>query len=202
MRSFKSFPAPWAVCRRAASRAAGFTLIELLVTLAIFGIALTLAIPGLLAMRQRRLLQGDGEQALVFLQRARFQAISRNRPQGVAFDASEGALFIDANADGVLDPVERRDGVFVASRGVLFGGPPAEPEAIAGFTTVGGRQVALFRPDGAVVDAGGFRLHDFEGDDFLEVRVIEPATGLTRLRKWDGTAWREQDEGGTSWSWN
>jgi prepilin-type N-terminal cleavage/methylation domain-containing protein len=181
---------------------AGFTLLELLVTLAVLGIVLAISIPGLLAVHQRRLLEGGGERVTVFLQRARFLAIQRNRPQRVVPDPGAGVLFLDADGDGVLDDVEKLDGVAVLSGGVRFGGPPGDSAAVAGFTLSGGSRIAVFRPDGSVLDGGAFRLLDAAAKNFLEVRVVEPATGLTRLRKWDGGAWKERGEGGEAWRWN
>jgi len=185
-----------------ARRRAGFTLLELLVTLAVLGLVLAISIPGLLAVRQRRLLEGSGEQMTTFMQRARFLAIQRNRAQRVVPDLTRGVLFLDADADGVLDDSERFDGVAELLRGVHFGGPPGDSAAVVDFTLSGGSRIAVFRPDGAVVDGGAFRLADAEGDDFLEVRVVEPASGLTRLRKWDGSAWKERGQGGEAWHWN
>jgi prepilin-type N-terminal cleavage/methylation domain-containing protein len=181
---------------------AGFTLLEFLVTLAVLGIVLAISIPGLLAVRQRRLLEGSGEQMMTFMQRARFLAIQRNRPQRVVPDLTARVLFLDADADGVLDDSERFDGVAELQTGVRFGGPPGDDAAVVDFTLAGGSRIAIFRPDGAVVDGGAFRLSDPEGNDFLEVRVVEPASGLTRLRKWDGAAWKEKGQGGEAWHWN
>lgn len=180
----------------------GFTLLEAIVTLAILAILLTLTVPGLMSIMDRRRLLGDGEKAVVFLQRARYQSIQRNRQLRVDLDVGSGTLFFDVDGNGALDPVERQVGVLDLSRGVLAGGPPGDAEAVSGFTLLAGRRVAVFRPDGSLLDAGGLRLHDVEADDYLEVSVIEPATGLIRLRKWDGSAWREQGEGGESWNWN
>lgn len=183
-------------------RVAGFTLLELMVTLAVLGVVLAISIPGLLSVRQRRLLEGGGEQVTVFLQRARFLAIQRNRSQRVVPVLSEGIVFLDGDGDGVLDDVEKLDGVVALSGGVRFGGPPGDSAAVDGFTLSAGSRIAVVRPDGSVLDGGAFRLVDAEGDDFLEVRVVEPATGLTRLRKWDGGAWKERGEGGQAWRWN
>lgn len=180
----------------------GFTLLEAIVTLAILAILLTLTVPGLMSVMDRRRLLGDGEKAVVFLQRARYQSIQRNRQLRVDLDTASGTLFFDVDGDGVLGTTERQVGVLELSRGVLAGGPPGDTDAVSGFTLLGGRRVAVFRPDGSVLDGGGLRLHDVEADDYLEVSVIEPATGLIRLRKWDGSVWREQGEGGESWNWN
>lgn len=182
--------------------AAGFTLLEAIVTLAILAILLTLTVPGLMSIMDRRRLLGDGEKAVAFMQRARYQSIQRNRQLRVDLDTGARTLFFDVNGNGALDEVERQVGVLELSRGVLAGGPPGDTDAVTGFTALGGRRVAVFRPDGSLLNGGGLRLRDVEADDYLEVSVIEPATGLIRLRKWDGSAWREQGEGGQSWTWN
>jgi len=201
MRSSRRAMEPWARgpgCRGSE----GFTLLEAIITLTILAILLTLTVPGLMSVMDRRRLLGDGEKAVAFLQRARYQSIQRNRQLRVDLDTGSGTLFFDVDGDGLLGTTERQVGVLELSRGVLAGGPPGDADAISGFSLLDGRRVAVFRPDGSVLDGGGLRLHDVEADDYLEVSVIEPATGLIRLRKWDGSAWREQGEGGESWNWN
>ena len=179
----------------------GFTLVELLVTVAVAVLALLLLVPALQSVFERRRLQGTAEQAVSYLRRARYEAIQRNRVVAVTMDPAERVLFRDLDGDGVFDDDERQEGAVALPKGVDFGGPPADGDAVVGFTLSDGRRSAVFQPTGTLADDGGaFRLRDGEGN-WLEIRIDDPVNGSAQLRKWNGTAWRRQDEGGVRWKW-
>lgn len=184
------------------SRQRGFTLVELLIVVTVLAVVLTLAVPGLFAYNERRRLEGTAEQAAVLLRKARYDAIRRSRQVTVALDSTAGAVFLDRDGDRTLDPEEVRAGVVRLPRGVLPGGPAADDPAVVGFTLEGGARVAVFAPDGSLRgDGGAFRLRD-DQRNFLEVRVIDPATASVVLRKWEDGTWRRKGEGGRSWHWD
>ncbi|HEX2254978.1 MAG TPA: GspH/FimT family protein [Thermoanaerobaculia bacterium] len=183
------------------TKSRGFTLVELLVTVAVAVLALLLLVPALQSIFERRRLQGTAEQALAYLRQARYEAIQRNRAVAVTVDEVAGVLFRDLDGDGSLDPAERQEGTIALPEGVELGGPPADADPVVGFTESDGRHSAVFLPTGTLADDGGaFRLRDADGN-WLEVRILDRRTAIAELRKWDGTAWRRQDEGGRRWNW-
>jgi hypothetical protein len=77
-------------------------------------------------------------------------------------------------------------GRFVLPKGVDFAAPPdlKGADSVADFTVDddGGPNEAVFRGDGSILRAGGFRFGDERGN-FVEVRVDPPATARVELRK-------------------
>jgi hypothetical protein len=77
----------------------------------------------------------------------------------------------------------------------------------------GGLAAAEFNEDGSVTpnedgdDDGAqpflpaIRFGDYR-QNYVEVRVATAASGRIELRKWDGSAYRLQGEGGKSWTWH
>lgn len=180
----------------------GFTLLELLVSLTILSLILLLTVPAFFSYNARRKLEGTAEQAAVLLRKARYDAITRGSAVMVAADVGQGVLFLDRDGDQVLDPVEHLDGVVRLPTGLGFGGPASDSAGVVGFEAMGGSRVALFEPNGSLrSDSGAFRLHD-DRDNFLEVRVTDPATALVVLRKWQDGAWQRKDQDGEAWTWN
>lgn len=110
---------------------AGFGLLELLVVLAVLGVLLTLAAPGLAGLREQHRLQAQAEDLLSTLQWARSQALQRQQRVTVCTVSAAGScdpagswrqgwlVFEDANADAHRDPQE-----------VLLQQRPAMPEAL------------------------------------------------------------------------
>ena len=181
---------------------AGFTLIEALVVLLVLSVMLLIGVPGLLAIQQRRALQSDAESISSLLRSARYEAIRRNRSLRVAVDLGERTLFIDADDDGVLDGEEQFFGVVGLARRVELGGPAGDTSPVVGFPGASGQHFVVFTAAGNAQDAGGIRIHDDQDKNFLEIGVDRPATARVAVRKWNGSTWRERDEGGETWTWN
>ena len=198
----------------------GFTLIEALVTLAILAIAFVLGIPALSNLISRSRLEGAARELAVLSQRARLEAIKRRVQTVVEVDPATGAVFAYADVDGVHDtdppdlvynPVagalsydtDYRIGQLEPRTGVEVAAPTGGGPAIDGLTDAGGERVAVFQPTGAADAAGGFRLGDAAGLNFLEVRIEPAGTGRVELRKWDRDKdeWYAHREGGRPWTW-
>lgn len=180
----------------------GFTVIELLVTVVVFAIVALLTVPNFISINARRALEGSAEQTAALLRKARYDAIRSGRAVEVALDEAQRSIFVDLDGDRTLDPVELREGVVRLPRGVEPGGPAGDAAAVTGFTLAGGARAAVLEPTGALQgDGGAFRLHD-RRDNYLEVRVSEPATALVELFKWQDGGWLRRRQGGESWRWN
>lgn len=92
-----------------ARSSSGFTLIELMVTLAVLAVLAVLAIPSFIELRQRSSLKGAADQISSFWGDARFEALRRNVPVKVGFQADAagayciGATTVDATDDTACD---------------------------------------------------------------------------------------------------
>ena len=201
---------------RASGPAAGFTLVELLITLVVLGVLLGFGLPALMNLVSHRKVESHAHNAGSMLQHARFEALKRGAPAVVALEGRELVAFTDVHGELPTDPP---DGFFTPDgsapngtdyvigrqsvpNGVVMEGPPGDIAGVSGFTNVGSGELrAIFDPDGSIRDTGALRMHD-RGGNFLEVRVEPQATARVEVRKWDGSAWRAQGEGGSTWDWN
>lgn len=127
----------------------------------------------------------SAKQIAAVIQRSRLEAIRHNTtgqvrlaPRGVEAEVGEVTF------SGLL------------SDGVEFGAPPGEA-IVDGFGDSG---EARFTIAGGVVESGAFRIAG-PRESFVEVRIDPPATARVEIRKWDGTAFRAQGRGKTSWKW-
>jgi len=164
----------------------GFTLIELLVVLAILGIVSVLGIPALLNSLHRAKVEGAAQQVAAFAQRARLEAIKRNRQTMLRADTTSQELFafVDANGNRVQDADEDLLGRFALPALVSFRGAPEgtsdDKAPVDGF---GGNPGPVFEPNGSVLTEGAIRVGDERGN-VLEVRVVSAASGRMEIRKW------------------
>ena len=197
----------------------GFTLIELLVVGAMLALLMGLGFPALQNLIVRSRLEGLSREASQTLQRARILAIQRRAPAVAHLDpvTDQLVVFLDLNdEDGNLG-LEASDLLFNPITGAATGttdyeiaridmpqrvapGAPAGEITVSGLTPVGSEQRAVFDPDGTLRDVGGFRFADERGN-FLELRIEPAATARIQLRKWDGTDWKANKEGGARWEW-
>lgn len=203
--------------------ATGFSLIELLVSLAVLAIIMVIGIPALLNSLHHAKLEGIVRQAATLAQRARLEAIKRNRTTMLFADTAkqEISAFVDTNGNRVQDLGEDTLGLLplpnlVELKGATRGGAN-DALAIEGF---GGDLGPVFQPDGSVLAEGAIRLAD-ERNNALEIRVVSQATGRMEVRKWlddsmdvssnplrdsgptgTGPGWYAKGEAGRGWVWN
>lgn len=201
-------------------RESGFTLLDLTLTLSVFLVAASLGIPALFQFLHRSRIEGSALEAVMILHAARLEAITRGAPAVVLIDEDRREFIAFADVDGVGsedppdglfnpvsgDPLRETDyeiGRFRLPAGVSL----SDPEGHTGMASIDGfanpapipPQLAFFRIDGSVADAGAFRLADARGN-FFEARIAAANTARVALRKWDGSAWRERGEEG-AWEW-
>lgn len=196
----------------------GFSLVELLVVMALIGILALVSMPWLLSTLSRAKLVAAAKETSTILQLARLEAIKQSVNTQVLFDAASNSFFAFSDTD--------RDGAFTAGadRVLVRGNPlprwidlwgptdagPSGANAIWNWDDTvaacgGDRPGPVFRPDGSVNCAGAFRFRN-QYDQFLETRILFPASAKIVLRKWSGGAdpnaqWFENGEAGVVWRW-
>ena len=188
--------------RWASSR--GFTLLELVVVLAIIMIGVLIGYPALQKMLVRAKAESALRQAGMEFRAARLDAIKQSATVYVQADfANERlAVFRETSDDGFTPATDTFVREMKLPKGFWFWGPsdPAAegPSATDNLGTT--NREFTFLSSGAAKDIGGVRFSD--SNNFFEVHVEPKATARVTLRKWDGTAWKQQDEGGQRWAWN
>lgn len=154
--------------------------------LAVLAVVSVLGIPALLTSLHRAKVEGAAQQISAFGQRARLEAIKRNRQTMLRVDTASHELisFVDANENRVQDADEDLLGRFKLPALVEFRGAPAgtasDQLAVVGFS---GNPGPVFEPNGSVLSEGAVRIGDDRGN-VIEVRVVSAATGRMEMRKW------------------
>ncbi|MES1241970.1 MAG: prepilin-type N-terminal cleavage/methylation domain-containing protein [Acidobacteriota bacterium] len=191
------------------ARERGFTLIEMLVVLAILGIAALLSVPYLSAQIQRSKLLGVVSQVSGQMRLARLDAIKYSRCGIVAINLSTRKVnaFSDKDGDCLPDAGEEI-GEVILPKSVIFGAPGnvVGAASVQGFSALAGNpNMAVFKGDGSIDATGAFRFQSQQlgsgGVNYLEVNVAPAATARIALRKWETSAWVENDGTG-AWKWN
>ncbi len=182
--------------RRMSRGSAGFTMIEVLVAVAIMAVLTLIGGAELFRQIERRKLMDNAQQASMLLRLARLDAV-KTSSSGVVqvqldpvFNRHLVLLsFSDRDRDGVHDAGEKQLGYFQITKGISV--------STVGFA---GDQ-AIYGSDGSMQTIGAFRFKNARDE---EVEVAVPAsTGVkVVLRKKVGPDdYREQGEGGVSWTW-
>ena len=184
---------------------AGFTLIEVLVVVALMAILVAFGGADLYRQIARRKLLAAARQTSVLLRLARLDAVKTSSAGivRIQFDPVFNKhiivnAFSDRDRDGQWDDGEPQLGYLELGQGIsvagVIGFTPQTPPATY--------NQAVFGSDGSIQAVGAFRFVN-ERSEAMEV-AVPASTGIkVVLRKKDsGGVWREQGEGGTSWSWN
>ena len=196
------------------TRPAGYTLLEIMVVVAIIGIVSLMGLPALQNFILRAKHEGAARQISMLMHRAKMEAVLQSVPTVVSVDTANETVtaFADINEDGdfAFNPLAGADykttdyqigGTYRLPSGVDFLAPGAEAVVDAFFdVSWNTANVAVFGSDGSVRETGAFRTGDLEGN-FLEVAVEPKATAKVQIRKWDGTNFLAQGEGGKTWEW-
>jgi prepilin-type N-terminal cleavage/methylation domain-containing protein len=193
------------------ARERGFTLIEMLVVLAILFTAVMMGLPYLMTQIEKSKLIGVASQTSGLMRLARLDAIKYSRRGLVVLNLTERKVqaFSDIDLDGCPSAADVRLAEVALPNGVSFKEPGGGVDAtsVEGFTTCGSTpaRVALFQSDGSVEDPGAFRFQSVEigggSPNYLEVNVDPPATARIAIRKWETSAWVEDNDVG-AWKWN
>ena len=191
------------------ARERGFTLIEMLVVLAILSVAALMSIPYLSAQIQRSKLLGVASQVSGMMRLARLDAIKNSRCGMVAIDlgARKVNAFSDKDSDCLPDAGEEI-GEVILPKSVTFEAPGNVTGAasVKDFTTRSGLpSFAKFQGDGSIEVTGAFRFKSEAlgtgAPNYLEVNVEPAATARVAMRKYESSAWVENDGTGV-WKWN
>jgi len=193
--------------------AAGFSLVELLIVIALISILSLVAMPWMLGTLHRAKLVATAKEASTLMQVARLEAIKRSAPTLVAYDSTADGFSVS------VDLTQPPDGTFetilvpnspLQGKIVLWApadGAPEGTNAVAEWDDDDedcpeNRPGPVFASDGSAACGGAFRFADQRGN-FLETRVLFPATGKVVIRKWfpTETDWYENGQAGKKWTW-
>ena len=185
----------------------GFTLIELVVVLAIIIIAALIGMPALLNAIRRSSTEGGVRLATVELRAARFEAIKNSSTVYVEADFVNDQLLTwrETNLTPGLSPDDEQLRRMPLPNRLHFWGPADAAAEGPDATVPPSTPVMTFLPNGAldidiaVDDEAAYHFSD--GLNFLEVRVFPRATAQVKMRKWNGTDWKEQGENDVRWEW-
>lgn len=195
----------------------GFSLVELLIVLALIAILTLIGMPWMLSTLNRAKVVAAAKEASTMMQLARLESIKQGVPTQVQYVAASDSFLAFADNDLSGDFTAGTDRVIAQGnrlpKGVYLWGPkdtgPEEANAIADWDVaarcVDARPGPIFRTDGSCNCAGAFRFRDAYGN-FLETRILFPATSKIAIRKWFGGSdadlqWFENGEAGNQWTW-
>lgn len=166
-------------------RERGYTLPELLLLLAIEGVVVTLSVTYAVAWLGRAESRGAVYSIQTFLQRARMEAVARNRPCRFTVDTATGqARVLDLvdlsdTSDDILLTDTTLDGKVSFARPDV--GAPVTLTPMAG-STFG----ATFAADGSV-SAGSGMVALLGGDEYFRVNLY--GAGGASVERWSGASW-------------
>jgi hypothetical protein len=191
-----------------------------MVTFTLLVVSGSVGMPAFLNYLQRAKLEGAVRETVMMLHATRLEAITRGAPTVISLDEATDELVAFADVDGVASQ-DPPDGIFNPVSGDPFrhtdyelsrfrlpsGLSFADPEGDTGLESIEGfanpaplpDRIVYYRIDGTVADDGALRIADARGN-FLEARIAAVTTARVEVRKWDGSTWHEQGEGG-AWSW-
>ena len=197
----------------------GFTLVEIIVGLAIIGVLFALGAPIALRSIHTAKVSSVGYNCNILVRKAKAEAIKKNSPVVVRYDAEKERLtaFVDVHGATVDDPpdffynpaagreytaTDHEVAQCALPDGLNWGGPPSDSSITVGFTVVDTKRLAILEPQGSVRDIGTFRFGDERGN-YLAIQIAPTATARVTLLKWDEetTKWRTDGEEGKKWVW-
>jgi prepilin-type N-terminal cleavage/methylation domain-containing protein len=180
-------------------RQSGFTLLELIVTMAVLAILAGIAIPGFTAWLPNYRLRSAALDVFSNFQQAKVLAVRANRDHRVEFNqpANDQYQIKDCGAgtcsDGDEDVVKIVDLDNYGNPGeVSFGGGDATINVpgsgpVPGTGVSYGSNIATFNPRG-MGNAGYVYIQNTKGTSYA---IGKESSGLIKMRKWGGVAWKK-----------
>jgi len=187
--------------RRSRRGEGGFTIVELLVVLVVIGLMAAWGLPSMVQLLNRIRLTRAADETVVFMQRARLEAIKRSTTTQVKYNVAttNAPGSFEVTATGVSTPLL---GPSPLPKGIELWGP-TDASAEGAHSKLNWSTGPTFNSDGSVDQIGAFRLRDQNGN-FLEVSIEFQGTGKPVVRKWFGGGdaddnWHERSEPGFEW---
>jgi len=187
--------------RRTRRGEGGFTIVELLVVLVVIGLMAAWGLPSMVQLLNRIRLTRAADETVVFMQRARLEAIKRSTTTQVTYNVATAKApgSFEVTATGVSTPLL---GPSPLPKGIELWGP-TDSSAEGTHSKRNWTTGPTFNSDGSVDQTGAFRLRDQNGN-YLEVNIEFQGTGKPVVRKWFGggnadSNWHERSEPGFEW---
>lgn len=185
---------------RSTRKQPGFTLIQLVVAVVIVGVLASLSFVRLSLYLKQRTLRGEVQALQGLARESRALSIKKNRPVGMAFDATHGTLsiFEDLDGNGVWQSGEPTR-TLPLGEDIALGPPPdkkyqAGPAGTqvpaTGLSGAWAKSLVFANDPMATPNLGALFFHHRRLDTWMACLQRSAGTQQIQAYLWDGTDWR------------